>query len=86
MNWQKEFESFMAQQPDHKGVPVWDRFLWWFYKNSVADWDYYFGKWQYYHFIFSAFVWKETDEGYRFWFDLNKKWLDHVGKIRGGGK
>ena len=85
MNWQKEFESFMAQQPDHEGVPVWDRFLWWFHKDVDLDWNFYF-RGEYYRFISGAFIWKDTDEGLQFWSDLDTKWRDHVAKIRGGGK
>ena len=81
MNWQKEFELFMAQQPDHEGVPVWDRFLWAFHKNSGADLDMHFTVFSSYGFILSAFFWGDTNEGHEFWSDLDRKWLDHVDKL-----
>ena len=81
MNWGKEFESFMAQQPDHEGVPVWDRFLWWFYKNGGFGWDDLFKSHSRHWFILAAFTWCDTDEGYWFWTSLDKKWRDHVEKL-----
>ena len=27
------------------------------------------------NYILSSFDWEKTDEGYNFWFELNKKWL-----------
>ena len=81
MNWQKEFESFMAQQPDHEGVPVWDRFLWWFHKNGACGWSDLFKPHNRHWFVLAAFTWCDTDEDYWFWTNLDKKWRDHVEKL-----
>jgi hypothetical protein len=87
-NWPKEFELFMAQQPDYEGVPVWDRWLWWCNKdkNPIGHKEaLYLLKQEL--FISDFAVWTRTDEGWKYWESLDSKWLTHIKTInRRSGK